>query len=160
VASRRDDDTETVVIALYPALRRFAAMVAPLELDPDDLVQDALAATLARKSLSDLDDPLAYLRLVMVRRAANERRRLGRKRRADQRAGAPPEMTSVTYPSDLAELARLSPDDRALIYLTEVEGRAITEVAELFGRSAAALKMRRRRALRRLRTLLEEEAHG
>ena len=36
-----------MVLALYPALRRFAAMTAPLEMDPDDLVQDALAATLA-----------------------------------------------------------------------------------------------------------------
>jgi DNA-directed RNA polymerase specialized sigma24 family protein len=28
--------------ALYPGLRRFAAAVGPLEVDPDDLVQDAL----------------------------------------------------------------------------------------------------------------------
>ncbi len=39
---------------LYPKLRRFAAVVADLDMEPDDLVQDALAATLRRHDLSEL----------------------------------------------------------------------------------------------------------
>ena len=35
---------------LYPSLRRFAAVVAPAELEPDDLVHDALTRTLATGS--------------------------------------------------------------------------------------------------------------
>lgn len=157
---RGDDDIEAMVVALYPALRRFAAMVSPLEVEPDDLVQDALAATLARQPLTELDNPLAYLRVVMMRRAANERRRLGRKRRANARAGPEPQSADVSYPSDLAELARLDPEDRALLYLTEVEGLPLAEVAHVFDRSSAAVKMRRHRALRKLRSLLEEDSDG
>jgi DNA-directed RNA polymerase specialized sigma24 family protein len=33
---------------IYPRLRRFAAVVTPQEIDPDDLMQEALAKLLAR----------------------------------------------------------------------------------------------------------------
>jgi DNA-directed RNA polymerase specialized sigma24 family protein len=160
VTGHPDEATEGMVLALYPALRRFAAMTAPLEMDPDDLVQDALAATLASHALTELDDPMAYLRVAMVRLASNERRRLSRKRRAGQRIGVDPEAEAAAYPSDLAELDRLSPEDRALLYLTAVEGHSIADVARMFKRSTASMKMRRHRALRQLRTILEEERHG
>ena len=45
--------------ALYPVLRRFAGVVADIDMDPDDLVQDALAKTLDRRSMSDLENPQA-----------------------------------------------------------------------------------------------------
>ena len=42
------DEKETALIAgLYPSLRAFASVVAPIEEDPNDLVQEALAKTLA-----------------------------------------------------------------------------------------------------------------
>ncbi|MBX3286283.1 MAG: RNA polymerase subunit sigma-24, partial [Actinobacteria bacterium] len=65
--------------ALYPALRRFAAVVGGPATEPDDLVQEALARTLARGSLADLDDPAVYLRRVVARLASNERRSQGRR---------------------------------------------------------------------------------
>jgi DNA-directed RNA polymerase specialized sigma24 family protein len=154
------DGTEALVAALYPGLRRFAAVVAPMEQEPDDLVQDALAATIARQPLVELDDPLAYLRVVMVRLAANERRRLGRKRRASGRIGPEPEAVLASYPSDLAELDRLSPADRAVLYLTVIERRPDVEVAQMFDQSASVVKMRRHRALRKLHAQLEEEGDG
>jgi len=39
---------KTVFGDLYPQLRRFAAVVSPMEVDPHDLVQDALERTLHR----------------------------------------------------------------------------------------------------------------
>ncbi len=150
-------DTERIVGEIYPALRRFAAVVAPLESEPDDLVQEALAATLARSGLGELDDPLAYLRVVILRLASNERRRLGRKRRALQRSENPATATDALYPSDVAVLVNVSAEDRALLWLTVVEGRSIAEVAAFFDRPVSALKMRRHRALRKLRRLIEEE---
>lgn len=148
------------MVALYPALRRFAAIVAPLEQEPDDLVQDALAAALTRQPLTALVDPLAYLRVVMVRLASNERRRLGRKRRANGRIGPEAEAIVASYPSDLAELDCLSPEDRGVLYLTVIEGRPDAEVAQMFDRSASVVKMRRHRALRKLHGQLEEERDG
>ena len=51
---------------IYPKLRAFAAIVADLDMDPDDLVQDALVATLTRHKLEDLDQPAAYLKLSLI----------------------------------------------------------------------------------------------
>ncbi len=59
------DEFETFE-GLYPTLRRFTAMVADLDMDPDDLVQEALAATLQLHRLSELDQPAAYLKRTIV----------------------------------------------------------------------------------------------
>jgi DNA-directed RNA polymerase specialized sigma24 family protein len=69
-APPRVSDAE--LLRLYPRLRRFAAVVAPAEVGPDDLVQEALERLLSR----DIDDIVhieAYLRQTMVRLAANHR---------------------------------------------------------------------------------------
>ena len=61
--ARRDATRDAEVFdALYPALRRFAAVVGGLEVDPDDLVQEAVARALRRGPLGELDNPGAYLR--------------------------------------------------------------------------------------------------
>ena len=79
-------DDEATFAGLYPRLRRLAAVAAPLEVDPDDLVQDALVRVLRRGPLADLDDPGAYLAKVIVNLASNSRRGLGRRRRAGHAA--------------------------------------------------------------------------
>lgn len=71
---------EAVFAGLYPELRRFAAVASPVELDPDDLVQDALERTLRRQSLASLANPKAYLFRVMLNLASNQRRGLMRGR--------------------------------------------------------------------------------
>ena len=142
---------------LYPGLRRFAAAVAPFEMDPDDLLQEAVSRALVQGRLTDLRDPGAYLRVTMVRLASNERRRLGRWRRALARAAPVEEPWVGDYPSDLGDLDRLSPEDRALLYLTVVEAFPLGEVARLLGRSEGAMRMRRHRALRALRNALAKE---
>lgn len=147
---------EDVFLAVYPALRRLAAVVAPPEIDPDDLVQEATARVLRRGPLAELDSPSAYLRRAVVNLAANERRSLGRRRRALARF----DVTIVSraeYPSDVAELLRLSPADRAVIWLTDVEGLPSDQVAALVGGTPESVRTRASRARRSLRRLLEEE---
>lgn len=41
---------------LYPGLRRFAAVVGPTEVDPDDLAQEAVARVLRHHRLTELND--------------------------------------------------------------------------------------------------------
>lgn len=41
-----DDSDEALALELYPSLRRIAAVMAPPEVAPDDLLQDALVAVL------------------------------------------------------------------------------------------------------------------
>jgi RNA polymerase sigma-70 factor (ECF subfamily) len=148
---------------LYPRLRRYAAVVAPAEVDPDDLVQEALTNLLARGGFDLVDHPEAYLRRSIVNMASNGRRRLGRRRRAVERLSSSIESYVVAdYPSELAALLSLDPLDRAVLFLADVEGRSFDEVASLVGIRAETARGRASRARRQLRTQLQadEENHG
>ena len=61
----RSTDAGTIE-QLYPELRRFAGVVAPWDIDPDDALHAALVAVLQTRSLADLDDPLRYIRRAIV----------------------------------------------------------------------------------------------
>lgn len=141
---------------LYPRLLRFAAVVAPTEDDPNDLVQEAVAQTLRRHRLTDLQSPEHYLRKSILRLASNRRRTLSARRRANPRlARMSPAVDS--HPSDLADLLRLPPSVRAVLFLVEVEGWTYRQVSDLLGCSEQAARARASRGLRQLRTALMEE---
>ena len=138
---------------LYPGLRRFAAVVGAVDMDPDDLVQAAVTRALAGGRLSRFDSPGAYLRRAIVNAACNDRRGNGRRVRALVRLrGGMVEAQPAQYPSDEAELARLSPTVRALTYLRVVEGLGYDDIATMLGVSAASARMTVSRALRALRS--------
>jgi RNA polymerase sigma factor (sigma-70 family) len=151
---------EELFAALYPALRRFAAVVGPAEEDPDDLVQEALERTLRRCRLAEVESPKAYLRRVILNLASNRRRRLGRARRALARLVPDAASTVDEYPSDLQDLLALPPHQRAVLYLAEVEGIPYAEIGRLVGCSANAARKRAMNARRRLHALIREEAVG
>jgi RNA polymerase sigma-70 factor (ECF subfamily) len=142
--------------ALYPGLRRFAAATGPMEVDPDDLVQEAVARTLRRHALSELDDAGAYLRRTIVNLASNHRRGLARWRAALPRL-VRDDGSSPAYSADLGDLMRLPPETRALLYLVEVEGHSYAEAATALDISEDAARARASRARRRLRLDLEGE---
>lgn len=142
--------------ALYPGLRRFAAATGPMEVDPDDLVQEAVARTLRHHTLCELDDAGAYLRRTIVNLASNHRRGLARWRAAVPRL-ARDDGAAAEYASDLADLMRLPPETRALLYLVEVDGHSYAEAAAALGVSEEAARARASRARRRLRLDLEGE---
>lgn len=138
---------------LYSGLRRFAAVVGAVEMDPDDLVQDAVARALAGGRLSRFDSPGAYLRRAIVNAASNDRRGVGRRGRALVRLrGGLVEGQLARYPSDAVELAQLPPGVRALIYLRVIEGLSYGEIASMLGVSAASARMTVSRVLRALRS--------
>ncbi len=146
---------EELFTALYPSLRRFAAVVADIDMDPDDLVQDALMRALQGVDLSDVSQPGAYLKRVMVNVVASRRRRKGILRRITPKLAS--ETSSIdSYPSDLAVLEQLAPIDRAVVFLIDVEGMPSGEAAELLGLTALATRKRASRARRRLRTVVDE----
>jgi len=147
---------EDVFRPLYPALRRFAAVVAPLDTEPEDLLHDALVATLRSHRFADLDDPAAYLRRVIINLSHNQRRRAGVRRRALRLLAASQPEVAEDYPSDLSQLDWLSPQQRAVLYLSEVEGYRFAEIAEMVGCSEPAARMSASRARRRLRRALAE----
>ncbi len=142
--------------ALYPDLRRFAAVVGDADMDPDDLVQDALVSTLHRHTLTSLDQPQAYLKRAMVNQVSNKRRRAGRFRALLPKLSQI-EITIDDYPSDLTVLDELAPTDRAVIFMADVEGLPHDVVATELGLSSAAVRKRASRAREQLRGLLNED---
>lgn len=150
-------DDRRVAAEIYPALRRFAASVGRWEVEPEDLVQEALRRTLQTRSLSDLDDPLAYLRVVILNLARNDARRRSRERAALPRLAQDPS-TRDHYGSDLGLLDDLSPRVKAVLYLTAVEGLTTVDVARLLDLSEVAVRVRLMRGRRQLRNLFEQEA--
>jgi RNA polymerase sigma factor (sigma-70 family) len=159
-ARRRDEeaelDDEAVFRALYPSLRRFAAGVGPREIGPDDLVQEAVTRTLARHRLSELYHPEAYLRRAIVNVATSGLRRRRPWERARSRVAQRDEITQPV-PSDLADLERLAPVDRAVMWLVFVEGHTHREAAGLLGISEQASRSRASRSRLQLKHSIRSE---
>jgi DNA-directed RNA polymerase specialized sigma24 family protein len=152
-------DDETIFRGLYIGLRRFAASVGPDQIEPDDLVQEAVARTLRHHRLADLENAEAYLRQAIVSVASTSVRRESAWRSARLRLAAPG-VESQPVPSDLADLARLAPIDRAVMWLVHVEGHTHREAAALLGVSEQASRTRASRARQQLkRCIVAEEAH-
>ena len=152
-----DETDEAVFERLYPGLRRWAAAVGPIEVEPDDLVQEAVARTLRNHTLVQLDDAGAYLRRTIVHLAANHRRGMARWRGAVARLDRNDEGRTEQYASDLDDLLRLAPAARAVLYLVEVDGHSYAEAGAVLGISEEAARARAARARRRLRLDIQEE---
>jgi RNA polymerase sigma-70 factor (ECF subfamily) len=132
-----------------------------------DLADEAVGAAwpIAWRKLSSLRDP-DRLRPWLVSVAANEARQLLRRQRrrtiielsvAAPRS-APTDPSGRTDDLDLANaLAKLEPDDRALLALRYVAGFDSSELARATGRSASGTRARLGRLLARLRTELDDD---
>ncbi len=139
-------------IELYPRLRRFGAVVGSREDDPDDLVQDALTRLLA--VARQPDDPERYLRRTIVNLVVDRGRRKTRfAARAPKLAQDPARLDR--YPSDFDVLDSIAPQERAVLWLADVEGWRFEEIAALFDKRPAAIRKQASRARAALRTHLE-----
>jgi RNA polymerase sigma factor (sigma-70 family) len=152
--SSLEERERELISALYPALRRIAAVAGSVDIEPDDLVQEALVRTLRRRTISDLDNPLAYLRRTIVNLASNQRRSLGRQRKAVARLAAE-ESWLPSYPADIEAILDLPPRHRAILYLVEVEGVPYAEAADQLGMTAIAARAMASRARKKARHALE-----
>ncbi len=132
-----------------------------------DLADEAVAAAwlIAWRKLRDLREP-DRLRPWLVSIAVNEARQAVRRR--DRRgvmelamadaAVAPGDPAARAADIDLINaLARLDPDDRALLALRYVAGFDASELASATGRSASGTRARLARLLGRLRTELRDD---
>lgn len=153
------DDKETTLIAgLYPSLRAFASVVAPVEEDPNDLVQEALVKTLRRGPISRLEHPNAYLRTAIYHLAISARRHRAAERGALVRIEATPDPPQYSW--QVEELLQLPPKARTVVYLRMIEGMPHDEIAELLGCSTVSVRKTASRAKRQLRRLLSAEVNN
>jgi RNA polymerase sigma-70 factor (ECF subfamily) len=126
----------------------------------EDVVQEAMIAALTTNALPN-GDVGAWLRAIVVRKALDQLRR--RRRRAerplagerepdrDDARAEPSGHPTVDEAIEARELlARLSAEDRAVLWLADVEGRTMGEIAQAIGSTRVAVKLRASRARRRL----------
>ena len=130
--------------------------------DAEDAVQEAFIAALTTEALPR-GDVGAWLRSITARKALDAlrgvRRRLERPFPGPGAAEAelPAATGSGTSIETLAvreALARLSPSDRAVLVLVDLEGRSMAEAAEALGTTNVGTRLRAVRARRKLAKLL------
>jgi RNA polymerase sigma-70 factor (ECF subfamily) len=158
-----------LVEELWAPLVGLARAVLAGDPEAEDVVQEALVV--AWRRLPALRDPArfpAWVRRIVVRRCLGHlrRRRLqpiplelsaGEDRRA-QRPAATNFASASEAAIDVSRLlAALPPRQRAVLYLTAVEGRTDREIAAMLGILPPTVRVHRLRAARRLRSWLESE---
>jgi RNA polymerase sigma-70 factor (ECF subfamily) len=130
----------------------------------DDVVQEAFIAALTTAALP-AGSLGPWLRAITVRKALDH---LRRERRGDRaRAGAADDL-DVPSGEDPASwldilavrqaLRRLSPIDRAVLTLVDLEGHSMAEAARILGTTNVAVRLRAVRARRKLARALKERA--
>ena len=145
---------------IYLRARQFAAFIASADVEPDDLLQDALERVLRHTDLGLLGNPLAYLRTTMLNIVRNEHRRLGRESAAFTRVAAPGVVDDaaervIDVAVALQALSGLPVRSRALVFLVDIEDQPIDAAASIVGVTASAARARLSRARRALREQLE-----
>jgi len=136
--------------------------------EADDVVQDALIAALTTPALPS-GDVGAWLRAITVRKALDWLRRPGRRREQplpDQQGDAAEPVAADNTEARLdvltvrRGLALLSPKDRAVLVLADLEGRSMAEIAQALGSTRVAVKLRASRARRKLAGLIGPQARA
>ena len=134
--------------------------------DVEDVVQEAFIAALTTSALPT-GDVGSWLRSITARKAIDAMRQIARRRERDlpEPGGPEPELavaesagTALTAIAVQRALAALSPMDRAVLTLVDLEGFSMAEAAQTVGSTVVAVKWRAVRARRRLRVLIEGSA--
>ena len=163
VVEREDRETGTYIERLFEQherrLGQFLVHVVRDRALAEDLLQETfLAAWRARDDLGEVRNAEAWLFGIARHRALRALRGASRMRRALERAGSARETFDegpALAVDTLALLHRvLGPEDRALVVLRYVHGFEAPELAQMTGRSPAAIRKR----LERARTALLQEA--
>jgi RNA polymerase sigma-70 factor (sigma-E family) len=148
------------VAAALPGLLRFGHVLTGNPHEAEDLVQEALGKTMRRWSRSRPDDPVAYVRRVMVNTHLTRWRRWG----ARVRLGEVPEVAADdaslqrSQDRDLLRraLASLPPRQRAVLVLRYLEDLPDNEIAALLGCQPATVRSQAARGLAALRPVLAQ----
>jgi len=130
--------------------------------DAEDVVQEAFIAALTTRALPD-GDVGAWLRSIVARKALDAMRGVRRRSESplpDPTRGdagqdvAAPSSVGVATLAVREALARLSPSERAVLVLVDLEGHSMAEAALALGTTNVGTRLRAVRARRKLAHLL------
>ena len=145
---------------LYAAYRddlvRFAAWIGGVD-DAADILSEAMASLLRDNRLVEADHPYALMQRAVVAKARSMQRSVFRRRARERRfAESPVYKDPEFHPEVVSAVARLSPQQRACIYLTYWEDLTPPVVAERLGIGEGTVKPYLARARAKLREVLDE----
>ena len=153
-----------IVAEHHDHMRRVCRVITRDDALADDAVMTAW--DIAWRKLGSLRDP-TRLRPWLISVAANEAKRLSKRRRrrleveiavdASERPGGVDPATGIDRVDLRAAMARLDPDDRALLAMRYVAGFSSVELADVVGLSPPGTRARLSRLLKRLREELDHE---
>lgn len=155
----READFRAFYFTEVPRLRRIGTLMLGDPDQADELVHDALLK--AYRRWRRIDEPGPYVRRALVNLCRNEyrRRALERRHPAADRRDAPSVDVRVAETLRVADaLTVLPPVKKAAIVLRFYEDLSETEIAAILDRPVNTVKSDIRRALERLRPVLEEGA--
>jgi RNA polymerase sigma-70 factor (sigma-E family) len=155
-----DRDFREWAAARLPALLRYAHVLTGNPHRAEDIVQTALAHTLAAwPRVRRKDNPENYVRRAILRLVINS----GRLSRREHITGRPPEMTAPDRIAGADErmvmwaaLATLPPRQRSVVVLRYYEDLTEAQIAEILGCSRGTVKSQASKALAKLRAHFQD----
>ncbi|MET4704259.1 sigma-70 family RNA polymerase sigma factor [Frigoribacterium sp. UYMn621] len=154
---------QSLVAERGDALTRYAWLISGSPDDAADLVQDALVKTFGRlRNGFTVSSAEAYVRRAILNTWLDRGRRTTRWRRIAHLAAVPEAQESTAPATDsridlTAELARLSPRERACIVLRYYEDLKVDDIAEWLGISSGAVKRYLSNGLAKMAVSLSDE---
>jgi RNA polymerase sigma-70 factor (ECF subfamily) len=164
---------EELIRHLFPVISRIVRTHLPRRDDEKDLVQEILMKTFAKLHQYKGDAPITHWVSRLARTTCLDRLRAQRIRPEVRRTdltpdesdvfdaawltGSSPDAGEAIAARDLVDkiLSFLSPEDRSLILMVDLEGRSLQEISDATGWSISKIKMR----LFRIRPQLRQMIH-
>ena len=164
---------EELIRHLFPVISKIVRTHLPRRDDEEDLVQEILMKTFSRLHQYKGDAPITHWVSRLALTTCLDRLRAQKIRPEVRRAdltpdesdvfdaawltGRSPDAGEAIAARDLVDkiLSSLSPEDRSLILMVDLEGRSLREISETTGWSISKIKMR----LFRVRPQLRQKIH-
>jgi len=165
---------EALIHHLFPVISKIVRTHLPRRDDEKDLVQEILMKTFAKLHQFKGDAPITHWVSRLALTTCLDRLRAQKIRPEIRQAdltpeesdvfdaawltGSSPDASSAIAARDLVDkiLSSLSPEDRSLVLMVDLEGRSLQEIADILGWSISKVKMRLFRVRPHLRQLIRK----
>jgi RNA polymerase sigma-70 factor (ECF subfamily) len=149
----------TLVERSWSELVTLARGILAADADAEDIVQEALVHAWTRLWMLRRPERFgAWMRRIVARRCLSHARRSRPLRRSGELAEVPASGATPDAGLDTARLlSTLAPRQRAVLYLTWMEGCTDREAGRILGLRAATVRVHRHRGLKRLQHMVEEQ---
>jgi RNA polymerase sigma factor (sigma-70 family) len=169
---------EEVIQHLYPVISKIVRTHLPRRDDEKDLIQEILMKTFAKLHQYKGDAPLSHWVSRLALTTCLDRLRAQKIRPEVRHAdltpdeadafnaawltGSSPDSSKAIAARDLVDriLSNLSPEDRSLVLMVDLEGRSLQEISETTGWTVSKIKMRLFRIRPQLRQMIQRLEDG